>query len=178
MLVLEKEKISKSTNYTKITFAGSRFKYFKNIQTGCFIIYDLLTNFFLNLTKYVPRDRVIIAHGGNVGSVDILVDYVAREYGFKIFKFRPRSWKDREDLLLRNKELVEWSNIVVTIFVDGKSPGTSHVLNLAKKLNKSYISFFVDTENKKVNVLEHSEDIELIVKDILKDLGKNITTNN
>jgi len=62
--------------------------------------------------------------------------------------------------------MVDESDLVVCIFVDQVSRGTKYVLDYAKKRNKPYIAYFVDTEKRIVKVLEHRlpKDLEELVK--------------
>jgi len=96
------------------------------------------------IEKYNEIDTII---SGGAKGVDSLAEKFANEYGLKTIIFKP-DWKKfgKGAGFIRNKQIIENSDIVVA-FWDGKSNGTKHSIELAKKMNKKLIVF------KKVNNL-------------------------
>jgi len=161
----------------RVAFSGSRFKYFKDINRGGWLVFDLVWKVLDIVCEYVcekdleykkrlglcdENDETCMScielhHGSNPVSVDAIVICISEQHPCidGTVPHPPRSWKDPYELLRRNREMVEESDLIVCIFVDQITRGTKYVLEYAKKKNKPYIAYFVDTEKRIVKVLEH-----------------------
>lgn len=104
----------------KIIIAGSRdFNDYETLKKVC--------DFMLS-----RQDEVEIVSGTARGA-DQLGERYAREKGYLIKQF-PADWtKDGKRAgYIRNKEMAEYADALIA-FWDGKSKGTEHMINLAKK---------------------------------------------
>ncbi len=137
----------------KLAFSGSRFKFFRNVQVGCFMAHDLVDK-VLAKHRILYADGIVVGHGGNVASVDVIVDYVARSHGFKVLRFTPLRWDSKEELHRRNRELAEWCDKLIAIFVDEYSPGTLSTLRYALERGKHVEAYFIDTEKRRIIELD------------------------
>lgn len=95
-----------------------------------------------DLEKYLPADTTEIVSGGAVG-IDRCARRYAQQHGLKLTEFLP----DYETYgkyapLKRNLEIIEYADIVYA-FWDGKSNGTSFVINNCKKMDKKVRVFKV-----------------------------------
>lgn len=89
-----------------------------------------------DLTPYVPEDTELIISGGAVGADEIAEEYADRNKISKLI-IRPRyDVYGRGAPLIRNKVMVDIADEVIVIW-DGKSRGSSHVIDYAKKQNKN-----------------------------------------
>jgi len=162
----------------KVAFSGSRFKYFKDVNRGGWLVHNLVWKVLDIICECVCRrdlehkkrlglctdeDEDIclpcieVHYGSNPLSVDAIVscltDYHPCVDG--AVPHPPKSWKDPYELLKRNRKMVDESDLVVCIFVDQITRGTKYVLEYAKKRNKPYIAYFVNTEKRIVRVYEY-----------------------
>jgi len=96
---------------------------------------------FRFLIRKLSNCRCAIAHGGSRG-VDEVANKVALKLGLTVYVFRPRSW-DKESLLMRNIELVKWSDKVIAIFVREITNGTGFTLTAATLLGKAIEAYIV-----------------------------------
>lgn len=105
----------------KVIIAGSRdFNDYETLKKVC--------NFMLS-----RQDEVEIVSGTARGA-DQLGEQYAREMGYPIKQF-PANW-DKEGKSAgykRNEDMAKYGNALIA-FWDGKSKGTEHMINLAKKL--------------------------------------------
>ena len=95
-----------------------------------------------DLEKYLPADTTEIVSGGAVG-IDRCARRYAQQHGLKLTELLP----DYETYgkyapLKRNLEIIEYADIVYA-FWDGKSNGTSFVINNCKKMDKKVRVFKV-----------------------------------
>ena len=87
------------------------------------------------LGDYLPDGVTEIVTGGAAG-VDLDAEEYGMENGLKVTLFLPKYEKYRRSApLVRNRELIEYSDIVIA-FWDGESRGTKYVIDTAKKLGK------------------------------------------
>lgn len=99
-----------------------------------------------NLNEYLPPDVDEIITGGARG-VDACARRYAEETGIRYREFLPEYNKyGRAAPILRNKQIVEYADIVVA-FWDGKSKGTMNTIETAKKLGKRVIVHFVEEKS-------------------------------
>ncbi len=88
-----------------------------------------------DLAPYLPPETDEIVSGGAKG-----VDTCAREYalsnGIKLTEFLPEyNVYGRAAAVVRNKEIVDYADIVV-VFWDGKSKGTKSIVKYCEKQSK------------------------------------------
>lgn len=105
----------------KVIVAGSRdFNDYDTLKKVC--------DFMLS-----RQDEVEIVSGTASGA-DQLGERYAREMGYSIKQF-PADWsKGKSAGYLRNQDMANYSDALIA-FWDGKSKGTEHMINLAKKHN-------------------------------------------
>lgn len=103
----------------KIIIAGSRdFNDYETLKKVC--------DFMLS-----RQDEVEIVSGTARGA-DQLGERYARERGYSIKQF-PADWsKGKSAGYLRNEDMAKYGDALIA-FWDGKSNGTNHMINLAKK---------------------------------------------
>lgn len=108
----------------RVIIAGSR----------TFNNYDLLRIKLLNLLSKKDPFEVEIVSGGARGA-DTLGERFAEEYGCKVKRFIP-DWDGQGNSAgyIRNWEMAKYADACV-VFWDGKSKGTKHMIDLAKKEN-------------------------------------------
>ena len=88
-----------------------------------------------DLGAYLPAGTAEIISGGSRG-----IDTCAREYakaqGIKLTEFRPDYGRYKKAApLIRNRAIVEAADRVLAMW-DGRSHGTAHTIDLARKLGK------------------------------------------
>lgn len=89
----------------------------------------------IDLSKYIPPDTCLIISGGAKG-IDMLAEQYADKHKISKLLLRPRyNLYKRGAPLRRNEEMVRICDCAL-IFWDGKSKGTKHTIDYAKKLNK------------------------------------------
>lgn len=103
----------------KIIIAGSRdFNDYETLKKVC--------DFMLS-----RQDEVEIVSGTARGA-DLLGERYAKEKGYPIKQF-PADWsKGKGAGYIRNEDMAKYSDALIA-FWDGKSKGTEHMINLAKK---------------------------------------------
>lgn len=106
---------------TKVIIAGGR----------DFADMDLLSQTILGLYSYSELSSLEIVSGRARGT-DRLGEVFAHEHDIPV-KFFPAEWDKHGKAagFIRNKEMAEYADVLVA-FWDGKSKGTSHMINLAK----------------------------------------------
>jgi hypothetical protein len=119
----------------KIIVAGSRdFNDFELLEKS---LIDIIKEF--GLTK---KSQITIV-SGTANGADKLGEKFARKYGINIDQF-PADWNKygKRAGYLRNVQMAEHSDVLVA-FWDGKSRGTSHMINIAndKKLKSFVIKY-------------------------------------
>lgn len=98
-----------------------------------------------DLSPYVPANCGLIISGGAKG-----IDTVAEEYacanGIEVKILKPDYERfGRAAPLKRNDEMVELADLVIAIW-DGKSRGTKHTIDYAKKIGKEVQVITITTE--------------------------------
>lgn len=106
-------------NKYKVIVAGSR----------SFNDYGLLVN---TLDEVLPTKEIIIVSGAARGADQMGEEY-AKERGYEIERY-PANWIQygRSAGYIRNTKMAEVSQMLVA-FWDGVSPGTKHMINIAKE---------------------------------------------
>lgn len=109
-------------------------KHFGVIGSRSFSNYELLAS---SLNNYVYKGDVIVS-GGAKGA-DSLAERFAKENSIE-FVVYPANWEKfgKSAGFKRNVDIVNSSDIIIA-FWDGKSKGTMHSIELAKKMNKKTI---------------------------------------
>ena len=107
----------------KIVIAGSR----------TFDDYDLLVKICDYYLQNVKDTMNIIVVSGKAKGADELGEKYAKERGYKV-ESRPANWDKygKSAGYIRNEEMAKISNALIA-FWDGKSRGTNHMINLARK---------------------------------------------
>lgn len=100
--------------------------------------YSTLREILINLSSHY--EKVTIISGGAKGA-DYLAEKYAKEFNLET-KILPADWEKHGKAagFIRNKEIWDNSDIGVA-FWDGKSKGTSHSFDIAKKQNKDLFVF-------------------------------------
>ena len=89
-----------------------------------------------DLSSLIPSDIDTVISGGACG-VDRLAEQYADHCRLSKFIVRPRyHLYGRAAPLKRNEEMVDMADVVLVIW-DGRSKGTQHVIDYAKKAGKS-----------------------------------------
>ena len=89
----------------------------------------------IDLKEYITSDVDKIVSGG-VKGVDTIAKEFAKSNGIILVEFLPEYEKyGRGAPLVRNEQIVNYADKVLA-FWDGKSKGTKHVIEYAKKMNK------------------------------------------
>ena len=98
--------------------------------------YDLLKEKLDELIKGRPDTEIV---SGTAKGADLLGEKYAKERNFSIKRF-PADWdkNGKSAGYIRNEEMAKYANACVC-FWDGKSKGTQHMINLAKKYNLKII---------------------------------------
>ena len=100
-----------------------------------------ITNF--DLSEHVPEGVDIIISGGAKG-IDTLAEQFADDNGIEKLIVRPQYEKyGRAAPIKRNEEMVNICDAVLAVW-DGKSKGTRHTLNYARKKEKIIIEIVVE----------------------------------
>lgn len=107
------------------------------VGSRSFFNYDLLEEVITTTLKNDLSNTIIVS-GGAKGA-DALAEIFADNYKLKKWIFKPDWEKYKKSAgFIRNSEIVDNSDIIFA-FWDGKSKGTNHTINLAKKKNKEVI---------------------------------------
>lgn len=146
------EAVTEKTDGLTVAVAGSR----------AFSDYEYLVQKLDSLRSDTPNIRQIVS-GGAMGADRLGVRY-AKEHHL-LWKEMLPDWKThgKRAGLLRNHDIVNAADIVVT-FWDGKSTGTAHTIDLAKRANKPvFVHSFVPGNTPTLNtVMEEEEDTVMI----------------
>lgn len=108
------------SNFKRIAIVGSRtYPHLYEIQ---------------NLISQLPKDTTIISGGAK--GVDYAAAQWAKHYGLA-YEEKPADWAKlgKRAGYVRNIQIVHASDLVVA-FWDGKSPGTKHTIDIARKAGK------------------------------------------
>ncbi len=93
--------------------------------------------FIEDFTKYIPPKTTEIVSGGARG-IDKCAEKYARQRNLKLTVFMPDYDKyGKSAPIIRNREIVNYADSVVA-FWDGKSSGTKNVIDVCKKLGKTF----------------------------------------
>ena len=88
-----------------------------------------------DLTPYIPADTELIISGGAIG-VDTIAEHYADEHRISKLIVYPRYEQfGRSAPIRRNEQMVNFADRVLVIW-DGKSRGSAHTINYAKKKEK------------------------------------------
>ena len=91
-----------------------------------------------DLSQYVSSEIDTVISGG-AGGIDSLAERYADVHRLSKFIVRPRyDLYGRAAPLRRNEQMVDMADAVLVIW-DGKSKGTRHTLEYAKKVNKPLV---------------------------------------
>lgn len=84
----------------------------------------------------VPARSFEVVSGGARG-VDMLARRYAQETGYPLTEMKPqyRHNNDRGAPLRRNEDIANYADVLVAVW-DGRSPGTRHVIDYMKSINK------------------------------------------
>ena len=134
----------------EVIIAGSRdFNDYDYLEKSCHKIfyvlakeYNILTN---NIKKDISNMKIV---SGTARGADSLGEQFAKKYNIKTKRF-PADWNThgKSAGYIRNKRMAEYavtdeSTGILIAFWDGKSKGTQHMINLARKNN--LITFVVN----------------------------------
>ena len=114
----------------KVIIAGGR----------CFEDYNNLRQFCDGILQ--NQHNIIIVSGGARGA-DLLGENYAKERNYKLVRF-PAAWSTygKSAGVLRNAEMAKYADSLIA-FWDGKSKGTSSMINLAEKEGlKVYVFYY------------------------------------
>lgn len=90
----------------------------------------------------MPDDEIRIVTGGAKG-VDTLAERYADEMNYEKLIIKPEwSRYGKGAGIIRNKEIIKNADMIIA-FWDGKSPGTKHSIERAKKLDKKIVIVLV-----------------------------------
>lgn len=95
--------------------------------------YERLKQYMDFVLINVDKDKLEIVSGGARGA-DSLGEFYAKEKGYPIQQFIPDWEIGKQAGYLRNWEMAKYADALVA-FHDGKSKGTQHMIDLAKKEN-------------------------------------------
>lgn len=132
-----------------IGFAGSRYRYFRDLETGKKIVRLLIRKLLSRWVEKCGIDRLVILHGGNFKSVDALVHEEARRLGLEVLIFEPHEWT-RPRLAERTIKLALGTDYFYCIFVDTWSRGTLLAYRTRKRVRKHVAVYYIDTINRRV----------------------------
>ena len=128
---------------TKIGVSGNRRKYFTDYIKGRELVFEILDSL---VSKY---ENVIFGNGASPqGGVDQIVIEYCKLNGIPI-KLFPPYWNlpSPERYHKRNRELVEWSDLVVCIFVERiRKGGTMYVYRYARRIGKPVRVYVIKTD--------------------------------
>ena len=125
----------------RIIIAGGReFNNYEYLESKCNQVFDSLSNEYYVLSDNVKEDvsnMEIIS--GTAKGADALGEQFAFNYGIKVKRF-PANWDayGKSAGYIRNEQMAKYAVSngcygVLVAFWDGKSRGTKHMINLAKK---------------------------------------------
>lgn len=84
----------------------------------------------------IPAHSFEIVSGGARG-IDTLARRYSQETGYPLTEMKPQYLhnNDRGAPLRRNKDIADYADVLVAVW-DGRSPGTRHVIDYMKSINK------------------------------------------
>lgn len=130
----------------RVIIAGSR----------SFSNYDLLREHCLSLLHDKMQRNVVVIVSGHAHGADLLGERFAKEFGLPC-EHHPANWKafGKAAGLIRNAEMAKNADALIA-FWDGKSRGTSHMINFARRkgLDVSIIDY---TRPENLVIGNHSE---------------------
>jgi hypothetical protein len=89
----------------------------------------------IDVSRFIPEGTTQIISGGARG-IDSQAEAYAKRHGLPLCVFRPDyQTHGRQAPLLRNFDIIDAADYIVAIW-DGKSRGTLHALNYAKRKKK------------------------------------------
>ena len=89
----------------------------------------------IDISLYIPKNATLIISGGAKG-IDTLAEEYADKQRISKLILRPRYDLYRKNApLKRNNEIVDMCDKII-VFWDGKSKGTKHTIDYAKRINK------------------------------------------
>ena len=89
----------------------------------------------IDISLYIPKNATLIISGGAKG-IDTLAEEYADKQRISKLILRPRYDLYRKNApLKRNNEIVDMCDKII-VFWDGKSKGTKHTIDYARKNNK------------------------------------------
>ena len=118
----------------KVIIAGGRdFSNYKILKQTC-------DNILQNLTK------IEIVSGAHYKGADKLGEQYAKERNYQLAKF-PANWNTygRAAGPKRNKQMANYADVLIA-FWDGKSKGTSNMINEAKRANLSVTIIYYESQ--------------------------------
>ena len=125
----------------KIIIAGSRgFNDYKYLEFKCHQVFYSLSNEYYVLSGHIKEDILNIEIiSGTAKGADTLGERFASNYGIKVKRF-PANWDayGKSAGYIRNKQMAKYAVSdggygVLIAFWDGKSKGTKHMIDLARK---------------------------------------------
>ena len=122
-------------NTCKVAVVGSRdFNDYELLKSTLFDYFKCPYCDIIHMEDIYYNDNEIISGGAR--GVDSLAEQFAKEYGFQT-KIYQAEWDKygKSAGYIRNQYIIADSTIVFA-FWDGKSKGTNHSIELAKKMNK------------------------------------------
>lgn len=98
----------------------------------------------IDLSSYVPKDTDLIISGGAAG-VDTIAEAYADKHKISKLILRPHyELYGKAAPLKRNDQMVEICDKAI-VFWDGKSKGTKHTIDYARKANKQIEIYIIRT---------------------------------
>ena len=96
--------------------------------------YPAITKAFAELTEFIPDNTITIISGMARGA-DTLGIRLAQEYGMELIR-KPANWDlyGKSAGYRRNEQMAQMATHLIVAW-DGKSKGTGHMIDLAKKYN-------------------------------------------
>ena len=131
----------------RVIIAGSRgFNDYKYLETKCLKAFYLLSNEYYVLSGHIKEDlNNIEIISGTAKGADTLGEQFAFNYGIKVKRF-PANWNayGKSAGYIRNEQMAKYavsdgSYGVLIAFWDGKSKGTKHMIDIAKKQGLTFI---------------------------------------
>ena len=105
---------------------------------------DCFSEDYKIIQKYIPLNATEIVSGGAKG-IDALAKKYAQDNGLIYSEFLPDFSKGKAAPLLRNEQIVDYSDFVLA-FWNLKSSGTANVIELCIKKNKQFKLYLLPKE--------------------------------
>lgn len=101
-----------------------------------------------DLSPYIPEETTLIIAGGAAG-IDTLAEQYADAHKFSKLILRPRyALYGRAAPLKRNEQMVALADLIVVVW-DGRSKGSQHTIEYAKKQGKEVVVVFYNDRKSK-----------------------------